>query len=312
MNPINLSKNFNYVAAFLTFACQLRCPYCINHHGGDLVKGRRMTGDDWISGINRLTLPPDLPVTLQGGEPTVHKDFYEIVDGIRPDIHIDLLTNLEFDVIEFSNRVAPTRMKREAPYASIRVSYHRGQSKFTEQLGKVVFLAKKGYSIGVWAIDHPDYHEELLEAQRLSWAQGVDFRLKEFLGPHKGEVHGTYRYSDAVNSHSLRYCECKTSELLIAPDGNIFRCHSDLYANRIPVGHIHNRENPLIGRDLPCAVYGKCNSCDIKNKTNRFQEGGHSSVIIRNISEIYALNNEYVSEVVNTYGKQDTPRAPDL
>jgi MoaA/NifB/PqqE/SkfB family radical SAM enzyme len=304
MREIELPKHFNYVAAFLTFACQLRCPYCINHHGGDLVKGRRMTGKEWIAGLNRLTLPPDLPVTLQGGEPSVHKDFYEIINGIKAELQIDLLTNLEFDVVEFAARVPPERMRRGALYANIRVSYHRGQSKLEEQLQKVAYLAKRGYSIGVWAVDHPEYHEETLEAQRKAWELGLDFRLKEFLGPWKGTEYGSMRYPNAVNSGSLRYCECRTSELLISPSGYIHRCHSDLYANRIPIGHIHDHESPLIGQDLPCAMYGRCNSCDIKVKTNRFQEGGHSSVQIRNVSEPY-MPNAQIEQVMNTYGKVD-------
>jgi len=312
LSDVKLPKEFNYVAAFLTFACQLRCPYCINHHGGDLVKGRRMSGAEWIEGLNRLLLPTDLPITLQGGEPTVHKNFYEIVAGIKPELNIDLLTNLEFDVKEFSDRIPPTRMQRTAPYASIRVSYHRGQSKFDEQLDKVVYLASKGYSIGVWAVDHPEYHEEILEAQRVSWAHGIDFRLKEFLGPWKGVEYGTMRYPNAVNHTSLSYCECRSSELLISPSGHIHRCHSDLYADRFSIGSIHDDKHRLLGQDLPCAVFGKCNSCDIKIKTNRFQEGGHSSVQIRNISEPYAVNTDHVSEVVNTYGKADTPRTPHL
>lgn len=263
-----------------------------------------MTGADWVAGLNRLVLPNDLPITLQGGEPTVHKDFYEIVAGIKPELNIDLLTNLEFDVVKFADRIPSERMRRNSPYASIRVSYHRGQSNFEEQLEKVVYLAKRGYYIGVWAVDHPEYHLETLEAQRVAWSHGVDFRLKEFLGPWGGVEHGTMRYDNAVNAHSLSYCECRTSELLLSPSGNIHRCHSDLYANRIPIGHIHDVQVPLLGKDLPCAVLGKCNSCDIKVKTNRFQEGGHSSVQIRNISAPYAPNTEHVKEVVNTYGKQ--------
>jgi MoaA/NifB/PqqE/SkfB family radical SAM enzyme len=105
-----------------------------------------------LLGINRLTLPPDLPVTLQGGEPTVHKDFYEIVAEIKPELNLDLLTNLEFDVEEFMAKVEPSRMRREAPYASIRVSYHRGQAKPEIVLQKALKMQKKGYSIVVWGI----------------------------------------------------------------------------------------------------------------------------------------------------------------
>lgn len=303
LHPLNLPKEYNYVAAFLTFACQLRCPYCINHHGGDLVKARRMSGKDWITGINRLTLPPDTPVTLQGGEPTVHKDFVEIVNGIRPDLPIDILTN--FEKVDWLDKVDPTRLRRKAPYASIRVSWHRGQHDFESLLYRVVEAQKRGFYIGIWTVDHPDYHEEVLKAQHIAQAIGVDFRIKEFLGPHKGDVYGTFRYPNAVDSTDLRMCECKTSELLIAPDGSLYRCHSDLYAARLPIGHILTERNPLIGQWIPCAVYGKCNSCDIKLKHNRYQELGHSSVEIRSITEVYAQNNDIVKEVTNTYGKAD-------
>lgn len=305
MQSLVVPSNTNYIAAFLSFSCTLRCPYCINHHGGDLVKGRRMSGEDWVAGINRLNLPPDLPVTLQGGEPTVHKDFYQIVAGIKPSLNIDMLTNLEFDVEEFAAKVPPERMKRDAPYASIRVSYHRGQSDFKKQLEKGLYLVKRGYSVGFWAVDSPEYPLETREAQREAQSLGIDFRLKEFLGPWKGVEYGTVRYNDSVNSRYLSYCECRTSEVLLAPDGKVYRCHSDLYAARLPIGHITDGSLPLVGTWVPCAVFGKCNTCDTKIKTDRHQRGNHSSVTIRHVSPPYADNKDYVKEVVNTYGKQD-------
>lgn len=305
LKPIILPDHFNYIAVFLSFACTLRCSYCINHHGGDLVKKRWMSGDDWIRGLNRIVCR-DIPLSFQGGEPTVHKDFYKIIQGIKQESPIDLLTNLEVDPDEFMSKIPPERIKREAPYASIRVSFHRSQQDEDKLLSKVRYFLDKGYHIGIWTVDHPDYMEQNRQLQQKAMAMGIDFRLKEFLGPHKGKNYGTMRYPEAVNSQHLRHCECQTSELLIDPAGYIFRCHSDLYANRLPLGHILDEQPPKeLGQWLPCAVYGKCNSCDIKVKYNRFQEHGHSSVEVRSIGEPYAPNNEMVAEVVNTYGKQD-------
>ena len=307
VKPIILSDNFNYIAAFLSFACMLRCSYCINHHGGDLVKKRWMNGEDWVRGLNRLrTKNGDIPITLQGGEPTVHKNFYQIIQGLRPDLPIDLLTNLEVDPDVFMKEIPSDRIKRDALYASIRVSYHRGQQEALPLLKRVRLFLDKGYHIGVWAVDHPEYMEETRQVQKQAEEMGIDFRLKEFLGPYNGHNYGTMRYPESVNAKMIRHCDCRTTEFLIDPGGSIFRCHSDLYANRFAIGHILDPEPPnLLGEWMPCAVYGKCNSCDIKVKNNRFQEYGHSSVEIRNISEPYAKNQEYVEEVVNTYGKQD-------
>lgn len=308
LKPFVLADNINYVAAFLTFSCQLRCTYCINHHGGNLVKARRMSGEDWIRGLNRIVTRPDLPITLQGGEPTVHKDFYKIVNGILPTIPLDLLTNLETDETQFMHNVPPSRFKRHSPYASIRVSYHHGQSTFDKLTDKVKRMGERGYSIGIWEVDHPDYHGQVIYRQQQAHSLGIDYRLKEFLGPHNGDNYGTFKYPGAVNDYFLRKCNCRTSEFLIAPDGHIHRCHSDLYAGRMPVGHILDADPDAwgIGTWKPCAVYGKCNSCDIKVKTNRFQEYGHSSVEIKDISNPYSRNTEHVSTVVNTYGKQDS------
>lgn len=265
-----------------------------------------MSGDDWIRGLNRLETKTSIPLTFQGGEPTVHKNFYKIIQSIRPDLKIDLLTNLEVDSDFFMSQIPPERIKREAPYASIRVSYHRGQQDPDVLLKRVKYFLDRGYHIGIWAVDHPDYMNETRQVQQRAQSMGIDFRLKEFLGPHKGKNYGTMRYPEAVNASAIRSCDCRTTEFLIDPSGAIFRCHSDLYANRSMIGHILDPEPPeLLGQWVPCRVYGKCNSCDIKVKTNRFQEYGHSSVEIRAISDPIGINTEYVEEVVNTYGKQD-------
>jgi MoaA/NifB/PqqE/SkfB family radical SAM enzyme len=307
LKPIVLPDQFNYIAVFLSFACMLRCSYCINHHGGDLVKKRWMSGEDWIKGLNRIKSPNgDIPLTLQGGEPTVHKHFYQIVQGIDPKTPIDLLTNLEVDSDYFMSQISPDRIKRDAPYASIRVSYHRGQQDPDVLLKRVRYFLNKGYHVGVWAVDHPEYMDETRKVQKQAEDMGIDFRLKEFLGPFNGVNYGTMRYPEAVNAKQIRNADCRTTEFLIDPGGDVFRCHSDLYANRFSLGNILDPQPPrLLGEWAPCAVYGKCNSCDIKVKNNRFQEYGHSSVEIRNISEPYMDNQEYVEEVVNTYGKQD-------
>ena len=304
--PIVLPGSFNYIAVFLSFACTLRCSYCINHHGGDLVKKRWMSGEDWVRGLNRIAAGSGIPLTLQGGEPTVHKHFYQIMEGIKREHPIDLLTNLEIDPDEFMRRIPPERIKRDSPYASIRVSFHRGQQDEDVLLKRVKYLQDHGYSIGIWVVDHPEYMNLTREVQKKAQDMGIDLRLKEFLGPYNGLNYGTMRYPEAINAAQVRSCECRTTELLIDPAGYIFRCHSDLYANRLPVGHILDEQPPVsLGAWMPCAVYGKCNSCDIKVKNNRFQQYGHSSVEIRAIGEAYADNKEHVQDVVNTYGKQD-------
>ena len=136
---IEIPKSYNYISAFLTFRCNLNCKYCINKYNG-LHRYKTMGAKDWIEGINRLATRQDLPVTISGGEPTTHPDFYKIVNGIDWAIHLDLLTNGEFNLREFMDKTNPHRMKRDAPYASIRFSYHPGYTNILNLIYKKVMI----------------------------------------------------------------------------------------------------------------------------------------------------------------------------
>lgn len=278
LTPIIIPPAYNYIGVFLTFACNLRCSYCINRFN-KLKPGRRMlSGDEWVKGLNRIVSHGDLPLSLQGGEPTLHAGFFPIISGIRPDLNIDLLTNLELDITRFKQEVPPGRIRRDAPYASIRVSYHPEEMSIETLAPKVLALLEAGYSIGIWGVLHPDTEAEVLRAQHYCAARGIDFRTKEFLGTYEGRLYGSYRYPDACNGHKGKRVNCRTSELLIGPGGDIFRCHSDLYAGRLPVGHILDPDFAIDAGFKECRSYGLCNPCDVKLKTNRFQIDGHTSV----------------------------------
>ena len=277
---IDIPPAYNYIAVFLTFACNYRCSYCINYFEEEKFQKKTITGKEWTRALNRIKSRPDLPLTLQGGEPTLHKDFYEIVNGIRRDLGIDLLTNLQFDVNEFMKNVSPDRMKRKSPYASIRVSYHAEQMDPDEMIEKVLVLQKNGYSIGIWGVLHPASDGQVRDVAKKALAKGIDFRFKEFLGFYKGKLYGTYRYPDSLTMKNADRCMCKTTELIIGTEGSVYRCHHDLYQGFEPVGDIKDAAFRIEDIFRPCAVYGFCNQCDVKLKTNRFQKFGHTSVEI--------------------------------
>lgn len=279
--PFIVPQTYNYIAVFLTLHCNLRCSYCINRFGELSPSRRLLSGQEWVDGLNRIVSSSDLPVTLQGGEPTLHPDFPAIVNGIRPDLNIDLLTNLELDLHRFQELIPPERMRRDAPYASIRVSYHPEVMAIKPLAAKVRLLLDAGFSIGIWGVLHPDWQQEIVRAQEYCTALGIDFRTKDFLGEHAGVMHGSYSYPDACQGQGNRPVGCRTSELIIGPDGGIYRCHSDLYAGREPVGNILDRELKITTDFRRCDCYGLCNPCDVKLKTNRFQSFGHTSVEIK-------------------------------
>ena len=239
----------------------------------------------------------------------MHKDFYEIVGRLETRTDMDLLTNLNVNVKEFMHHVNPKAFDRDAKYASIRVSYHHGQHSFNKLLEKVMLFKKHNYNIGIWEVEHPEYRQDVLKRQSIAQTLGVDYRIKEFLGPYKGDNYGSMHYGMAVNDKHLRSCLCRTNELLIGPSGDIYRCHADLYSGFNPIGNIMDARIPELGKWRECGRYGRCNSCDIKIKTNRFQEFGYTSVEITNVGPAYK-DNEVLDNVVNTYRK-DIPTSSD-
>jgi len=113
MKEIIIPETYNYIGVFLTFACN----YCINYFEEVKFDKRNISGEEWVKGLNRIVSRDDLPLSLQGGEPTVNKDFYYIINNIKPKLSIDILTNIQFNVDEFICRVGPERAKWKAPYA---------------------------------------------------------------------------------------------------------------------------------------------------------------------------------------------------
>ncbi|MBI5826889.1 MAG: radical SAM protein [Deltaproteobacteria bacterium] len=284
MNPLIIPDNYNYIAVFLTLACNLKCAYCINRFGMDGSARRHLSGAEWVEGLNRIISRDDLPLTLQGGEPSLHRGFIHILNNIRPGLNIDILTNLQFDGDDFIRKVDPERIKRKAPYASIRVSYHPSEMALEPLARKVMKLRDAGFSIGIWGVMHPSQEDDILKAREYCRNLGIDFRLKEFLGEHNGRMYGTLKYEGACDRKGERTVLCKTTELIIGPEGGVYRCHSDLYEGRPPVGDISDPAFRIEDVFRVCDHYGQCNPCDIKVKTDRFQQSGHTSVEIRELT----------------------------
>lgn len=271
MKEITLPDSYNYIGAFLTFRCNLNCPYCINKQG-EFKQTEEMSRKDWIEGLKRIETREDLPITFCGGEPTVHRDFYSIANNLYAEGKtLDLLTNGKFNAQEFIGNLHSGVFNRKAPYASIRFSYHKDIND-SYLIEKIERLQSTGYNIGVWGLNHNDNSA----MKRYCKDCSVDFREKEYLD----KDHGTYKYPDALNGE-LKTVKCKPSELLIAPDGKLYRCHSELYAGLNPYGHILDKEITLPVDYSFCDRYGACNPCDIKLKTDRFQIDGHCSVDIK-------------------------------
>lgn len=288
---VKIPEHYNYIAAFLTMRCNLNCSYCLNNleHSKDFnrIQFKEMSGQEWVAALNKLESRDDVPISFSGGEPFVHSDLIYILNNLKPELKIDLLTNLMWPdsfLDKFIAEVNPARLKRDAKYASIRVSYHPEQMNPHELVKKAKKLQDVGFSIGIWSVLYPGPEQlsAINQMQFICKDAGIDFRLKEYTGEYKGELYGDYsKWKNSILQDKTSPCLCKTSELIIGPNGNVYRCHRDLYAEENPVGNILDEQFDINPDFKPCNKYGQCHPCDVKVKTNYKQQLGHTSVEIQ-------------------------------
>ena len=263
---LDIPESLNYIAVFLTLKCHLNCSYCINdpQQGSDrknIFKQEKVSLSplEWAKGLGRLKLHDDLPVTLQGGEPMIYgkgKGVGELLELLP--FKFDLLTAFPFtpERLALAFNGQQEKLKRKAPYPSIRVSYHPDQMEklwhgvgFEELVDRCVGMKDFGFSvspnksesdIGIYMVDHPE--NTFTERMRSALKDKVSFEEKEFLGEHEGQLYGTYRYPYSTNLVSSSTwnktisCECRTSELLLDPLGFAWGCHFHLYENWVNGG----------------------------------------------------------------------------
>ena len=290
---VKIPEGYSYISAFLTMRCNLDCSFCLNNLESskefDRKRFKEISGRQWVDALNKIDSRQGVPITFSGGEPFLHKDFIYIINNLKPELEIDILTNLQWGkkgIEGFIREINPERIKRNSPYASIRVSYHPEQMDADKLVRNTMKMKESGFSIGIWAVLYPS-PEQLSAINQMQFRckeAGIEFRLKEFTGKYKGKLYGDYsKYPGSVMHENLRNCLCRTSELLMGTNGNVYRCHRDLFAEENPAGSILSDEFKIEDEFKKCRKYGQCHPCDVKVKTNYNQKLGHTSVKIRDI-----------------------------
>lgn len=287
MKPILVPEYYDYIGIYVTNRCHLSCPYCITEHFDTAYKKNRathLTPEQWIHSLNRLVLPKGIPITLQGGEPFIYNKIWEILENIRH--KVDIMTALPPTLKRegFLKLKTLDWNKREAPYPTIRVSYHKGQNDFKDLIHQIAEL-QDILSIGLYYFGYPiTSDDEVMEIKAYAQKYGVELRKKEFLGKLNGKHYGKYKYKNAPAGKKIGInVLCKNSVVVVGHDGDIYRCHADYYFNNkeLVLGNILDDHFAFPTKHLPCSNYGLCSECDVKVKTNHLQIDGYTSVDIK-------------------------------
>ena len=286
LQQVKVPVDTDYLGIYLTNRCFLSCPYCITNTNEQFINVkifRELEPSEWIEGLNRLVLPQGVPLTFQGGEPFIYKGIWEVLENINH--KVDILTALPPQVTldKFKQLKSMAWHRRDAPYPTIRVSFHKDQNDYKQLVHRIKEL-QEFLSIGLFHIEHPAYPELIHEIRAYARQHGVEFRTKTFLGEYQGKTYSSYKYEDACVGRPVRKnVKCKNTVFPIGPDGHIYRCHSDLYGRRydMALGKIMDPDLTLEHRYRNCAFYGTCIPCDVKVKTNHLQQDGYTSVDIK-------------------------------
>ncbi|WP_162232444.1 glycosyltransferase family 9 protein [Methylogaea oryzae] len=263
LSPIPLPDSLNYIGLFLTLECNLNCSYCINDpqqlgrrnalfpmDGKSARKG--LTPEQWVAALRRLPFRPGLPITLQGGEPMLYwggQGLGLILSQVPH--YFDLLTNFALKPEVFARYLngQQAKLQRDAPYPSIRVSYHADEMNrawngrgFEALVARCEALRDYGFRIsprkadsdvGIYMVEHPQ--NRVTAEMKAAYEGRVPFETKEFLGVHDGKLYGRYLYPFSTDLiargiyPTTLQCECRTTELLIDPMGFVWGCHYYLY-----------------------------------------------------------------------------------
>jgi MoaA/NifB/PqqE/SkfB family radical SAM enzyme len=280
MGMIKLPSEITYFETYLTLRCNFHCDYCINGYTEVKRKRDELPAKEMADALNRIDF--QIPLTIGGGEPTIRGDFYDFISYLRPEINIDLLTNLQFDPTVFIKNIPVSRftITKDPAYKAIRISYHPTMSNPQELIDKAEYLQEHGYNVGIFGIAHPLNIGDNIAMAEKTRLKKLYFFIKEFLGTYDDVYFGHYKYPLAIrggNSNVL----CRSNEVLIAPCGAHYKCHRDLYQEQYRLDNIIDPNFKVEYNHFSCNNFGECNPCDIKMKINRNLKDGRCCMDIK-------------------------------
>ena len=310
-----LNDNF-YWAAFLTFNCTGDCDYCIQKLCADeFAKAKldyaknEISAESWVSFYNSLQKFKIHKLGIIGGEPTVHKGFFDIVNGIKgyyKTVTSNLKTSLFDDISKFCNSIEDISSIR------INTSFHPKIISIDEFCNKVHQLRDCGIFIDQIAmVDHPTsnfsyYYNEFIKRGLVLNPQTYLGKFDKVLLPNP-ESNLTRDYKEhGINDFNLYRegfsCEekqqvlCMTRRFMVAPDGGIYKCHYHLYSKRNCLGNILDNTLPKMDDYVSCADFGFCNPCD-------FPHAKFKSITVNLEQEIFNITGDKIiaSDLTNLF-----------
>ncbi|MGD8896825.1 MAG: radical SAM protein [Acidobacteriota bacterium] len=268
----------------LTYRCNWRCVFCYNPRHHDK---RGLSGREWLGVLDDLRALGTLYVSLTGGEPLTHPEFFAIARGVRERAfalrilsNAALITDKVADKIADLNPIAvETSLHGSRPETHDRATATPGS--FTAFFRGLDRLQERGVSVVVKTPLTRLNEDEIEAIHTLVEARDVPWRLDSVLTPRDDgdlgplayrasppAVENVYRRLAAVGQlpHEERSkggvnCGVGRTTIAIDPEGNVYPC---IQWRKAPMGNV--RETAL--RELWPGADGRREAAAVSRAAN--------------------------------------------
>jgi len=233
---------------YLTLQCNLRCVYCVNQcfEGTEsrISEYSLSSAEKWISAINR----EKRHIVITGGEPTLHPEFIEILNGIDQRLEVMVYTNFKWSE-SFLERFLSQARRTPIFYGS----YHPSSGDPRNFIHILKTLRRNGRFRGsLHAIDSKQNDVVLMKAVSRIESEGFGIKLDQ---DQSALFHcACRRFRKSV--------ECIKQIILIAPDGYRYPCVSKMVRRKNTLENIFTEPLGPEKVSTICGDYGYCAPCD--------------------------------------------------
>ena len=250
----------------ITQNCNYRCEYCSQSKANSTLED---ASDDVIDGFLKAlnNLPRDFEITISGGEPLLHKRFFEIIEKIK---------KMGFCVCIVSNFSSPFEKYEKIAtilddkLSFLMLSFHDAQVKnIDDYIGKAVKLKSKLNNSTKMRICAPLWKGN---TNRLHYLKekispfGIEFEVQhiriknKFIEYAKDDMQFLKDNNAAPNKDFTSFgkiCRAGVNSAVIYQNGKIYRCYSSRLVKTHYLGNVKEGEINFYNSLRPCPLL-KC------------------------------------------------------